>query len=94
MKRVLQFGTLIFGFGIVATIFYFVVTGTMLIAVQSLLLSALMGMLIWDHLWMEKIGEPQPKKWLYFWMFAGVFMLAVGLSMLLWFPELAQFRYW
>ena len=93
MKRVLQFGTLLFGFGIVATIFYFVITGIMLLAVQSLLLSALMGMLIWDHLWMESNGEPQPKRWLYLWILGGLFTLAAGLTMLLWFPELAQFRY-
>ena len=82
---------IIVGIGVVATLVYFFVSGTLLITVVYLLMAALCGIMIGALIQGEKQGMPREKRWWYFFICMGIFFLVSAVVKLVLFPESATF---
>jgi len=91
VKLFLKVSVIVVGMAIMATLIYFFVSGILLIAVQALLMAALCGIMIGALIQGEKQGMPSEKRWLYFSVFMGIFLLVYAVVKLVLFPESAIF---
>jgi len=74
-----------------ATLVYFFVSGTMLIAVAFLLMAAMCGIMIGLQVLQEIDGGTKEKRWRYFLICMGIFLLVNAVVRLVLFPESATF---
>ena len=92
-KTLIRMSMLLLFAGVAATMVYFFLSGTLLIAVSSLLLSVMCGILIWEmHRREREENQPKEKGYFYFFIFMGIFNLIGAVVQLIFFPELAILR--
>ena len=78
MKTVLRICMVLTGIAIASTIVYFFVTGTMLLAVQGVLMSVLAGLMVCELVREAKeTGKPISKGYVCFFAAMGIFSLVI-----------------